>query len=124
MIDVTRVIAREYGYSFKYFDIPEFVGEMNRLCTRDDVLYPLVDFFNRSHPKIAAMQDKRYNNDAYRRARIAGGGGRKDPVLADTVAYIMKFMLGEGLIPRAVRRSGAEAPPAPARGQEPRRKAT
>jgi thioester reductase-like protein len=123
MIDVTRVIARDYGYSFRYFEIPEFIGQMNRLCTRDDVLYPLVDFFNRAHPKISAMQDKRYNNDEYRRARAAGGG-RPDATLSDTVAYIMRFMLGEGLIPRAVRRAESEAPAAPSRDQAPRRKAT
>jgi hypothetical protein len=69
------------------------------------------------------MQDKRYNNDEYRRARAAGGG-RPDASLSDTVAYIMRFMLGEGLIPRAVRRAEGEAPATPARDQAPRRKAT
>ena len=120
---MTRVIARDDGYPSRSFDIPAFIGEMNRLCTRDDVLYPLVDFFNRSHPKISAMQDKRYNNDEYRKARSAGSAGRQDPELADTVGYIMKFMLGEGLVPRAVRRS-APTPPAQERAQEPWRKAT
>nr|MCU0255000.1 hypothetical protein [Acidobacteriota bacterium] len=126
MIDVTRVITRDYGYPFEYFEIPDFIAQMNRLCTRDDVLYPLVDFFNRAHPKISAMRDKRCNNDEYRRARAAGGG-RKDASLDETVTCLMKFMLAEGLIPRAVRHSAADSPgtgAAPDRAQAPWRKAT
>ncbi len=97
MKDVTETITRDYGYAFRYFDIPEFIGEMNRLCTREDPLYPLIDFFNRSHRKLAAMAHKRYNNDRYRAVR-ALGGGVGDPRLPDTVAYLMKFMLHEGIV--------------------------
>jgi thioester reductase-like protein len=100
MIDVTRMITREYGYPFAYFDIPTFVAEMNRKATKDDLIYPLLDFFNRSHPKIAAMQHKRYNNDEYRRAREASASGRSDPSLQETVRYQVDFMLREGVIPR------------------------
>lgn len=99
MADVAREITRAHGYPFTYYPIPEFVAEMNRRSTRDDPIYPLLDFFNRSHPKIAAMSHKRYNNDAYRRARDRSGAGLKDPPLSATVAYLMAFVLREGLIP-------------------------
>jgi hypothetical protein len=34
MIDVTRLIARDYGSSFRHFGVPEVISQMNRLCTR------------------------------------------------------------------------------------------
>jgi len=101
MVDVTREITRTHGYSFAYYPIPEFVAEMNRRCTKDDLVFPLLDFFNRSHPKILAMSHKRYNNDRYREARDRSGAGREDPRLVATVAYLMAFLLREGLIPQA-----------------------
>jgi len=58
-----------------------------------------LDFFNRSHPKIAAMSHKRYSNDGYRQARDRSGAGLKDPPLSKTVAYLMAFVLREGMIP-------------------------
>ena len=99
MADVAREITRAHGYPFTYYPIPEFVAEMNRRSTKDDPIYPLLDFFNRSHPKIAAMSEKRYNNDGYRRARDRSGAGLHDPPLSATVAYLVAFALREGLIP-------------------------
>ncbi len=98
MTDITRLISSEYGYRFEYYDIPGFIAEMNRRCTSDDPLYPLLDFFNRSYWKIEAMQLKRYNNEQYRKARERSGRGRSDPPLRDTVSYLMLYMLRTGLI--------------------------
>ncbi|MFA5924597.1 MAG: thioester reductase domain-containing protein [Methylococcaceae bacterium] len=100
MMDVTRLITAKYGYPFTYYDIPGFIFEMNRRCTSADPLYPLLDFFNRSFSKIAAMQLKRYNNDQYRKAREQSGNGCPDPSLEDTVSYLVKHLLQAGLIPR------------------------
>jgi hypothetical protein len=100
------VISRDYGYAFTYLEIPEFVAEMNRRATRDDPIYPLLDFFNRSHTKLAAMQQKRYDNSGYRQARSVLRGARPDPSLTETVAHLMRFMQGEGLI-QASRRNPA-----------------
>jgi thioester reductase-like protein len=99
LADVAREITRSHGYPFTYYSIPEFVAEMNRRSGKDDPIYPLLDFFNRSHPKIAAMSHKRYSNDGYRRARDLSGTGRNDPSLAATVAYLMTFVKREGLVP-------------------------
>jgi len=101
MADVTRAITNLYGYPFAYYDIPRFVAEMNRRCTTDDLIYPLLDFINRSHAKVSAMQDKRYLNDAYRRAREESGCCRADPSVDETVGYQMEFMLRDGIIARA-----------------------
>lgn len=97
MADVTRTISRLYGYQFEYFEIPTFVKKMNEHCTKSDLLYPLLDFFNRSYERIEAMRDKRYSNELYRAARSAGQG-ESDPPLDAVVTFIVEYMKREGLI--------------------------
>jgi thioester reductase-like protein len=98
MIDVAEVLSRDHGYAFTYREIPEFIAEMNRLGTKDDPIYPLLDFFNRSHEKLSAMQHKRYDNSGYRTARSRSKASRPDPPLKDTIAHLVRFMHREGLI--------------------------
>ncbi|HEX9636018.1 MAG TPA: thioester reductase domain-containing protein [Acidobacteriota bacterium] len=117
MTDVTRTISRDYGYRFGYYDIARFVDQMNRRCSRQDSLFPLLDFFNRSHPKIAAMQHKRYSNQAYRAARAQAGGVRGEPALAETVSYLIDFMRGAGIISKNARKLSPD--PAAQRGARP-----
>jgi thioester reductase-like protein len=97
MSHITRLLSQQHGYPFEYFTLAEFISQMNMLCTPDDPLYPLLLFFNRSYRKMEAMQHKRYDNQSYRRARQKGGE-RPEPPLAETVAYIVKYMQHEGLI--------------------------
>jgi len=113
MSDITRLITKEYGYSFVYYDMPGFITEMNRRCSRQDPLYPLLDFFNRSHRKAAAMRHKRYNNDRYRKARALAGRANADPPLKTTLSYLMAYMLRQGLIPgtRLPHTDGADSSP-------------
>ena len=99
MIDVASVLSRDYGYTFTSLAIPQFVAEMVRRSTKEDPIYPLLDFFNRSHAKLTAMQHKRYDNSGYRLARSAGNGTRPDPSLEETVAHLVRFMVGEGIVP-------------------------
>jgi thioester reductase-like protein len=101
--DITGAISRLYGYSFRYFDTPEFIEEMNRRCTHDEPLYPLVDFFNQNHEKITAMQHKRYNSTHYKLAREQSDRCRDEPPLADTVSLIVDSILLQGIV--------AEPPP-------------
>jgi thioester reductase-like protein len=98
MIDVAQVLSRDHGYEFVYREIPEFIAEMNRRSTKDDPIYPLLDFFNRSHEKLSAMQHKRYDNSGYREARSRSVASRPDPPLKDTIAQLVRFMQREGLI--------------------------
>jgi hypothetical protein len=71
---------------------------MNAYCTRNDLLYPLLDFFNRSYGKIEAMQDKRYSNTRYRQAREEACNAASDPSLDTTVTFIVEYMLREGIV--------------------------
>jgi thioester reductase-like protein len=98
--DVTRLITECYGYAFCYRSIPEFVAEMNRRCTPDDLLYPLRVFLTRSHRRIEAMRDKRYDNRNYRQARRQAGTVLREPPLRETVAHMVNFLLRERLIPQ------------------------
>src|SRR6185503_2844914 len=67
--DITRLIARMYGYEFEYRDTKTFAGELVRLATRHDPVFPLVDFIARSADRVVAMERKRYDNTQYRRER-------------------------------------------------------
>jgi thioester reductase-like protein len=96
MMDITNLIALNYGYPFVYYEVPDFVAEVNRLCTREDPLYPLLPFINRSYPNITSMQHKRYNNDQYRKARRRNCG---PPSLKNVVSYLMAYLFREGMIP-------------------------
>jgi len=123
MIDVASVLSREYGYTFEFKDIPAFIAEMTKRSTKSDPIYPLLDFFNRSHPKIAAMQHKRYDNAGYRLARDRSAAARPEPTLGETIGHLVTFMRREGMIPPPPRelRGGEERPERGGigRGEEP-----
>jgi thioester reductase-like protein len=98
MMDVTRIISEQFGYSFTYMSLSRLIDEMNRLCTPDDLLYPLLGFFNRSYGKFKPMEPKRYDNRHYRAALEQARPEIVEPEPSDTVAYIVKHMQREGLI--------------------------
>jgi thioester reductase-like protein len=98
LVDITRIITRDHGYSFAYHDIPGFVAALNRECRKDEPLYPLLDFFNRSQGKLTAMEHKRYASDGYRTALSRCPDARPEPTLRDTVAYVMTYLREAGLV--------------------------
>ena len=98
MVDLIRSLEHEHRYQFTHYDIPGFINQMNRRCTKADPLYPLLDFFNRSASKIAAMQLKRYSNRAYQEAREQSDMRRNDPTLAETVSYLLAYLRAQNLI--------------------------
>jgi thioester reductase-like protein len=94
LTELTRQITHDFGYTFDYYDIPGFIARLNALVTPDDPVFALLDFFNRSALHIEAMSLKRYDNQAYRRARDATGIAMPDPSLAE-VARRLVFYLRE-----------------------------
>ena len=100
IVDLTQVLTAEHGYDFIYYDVPGFLAEMNRRCAKTDPLYPLLDFFNGSAARIAAMQLKRYSNKNYREACTRAGRGRVDPTLSATAASIVSYLRTQCLIRR------------------------
>ncbi len=98
IVGLTQVLTTEHGYRFVYYDIPGFIAEMNHRCTKADPLYPLLDFFNGSATRIAAMQLKRYSNKDYREALSLSDRGRSEPLLSVTVGAIVSYLRTKGLI--------------------------
>ena len=98
MIDVTNIITELTGRQFEPFDLPGFVPEVIRRCTRDDLLFPLLDFLVGSIDNISAMEFKRYDSSDYQQARNMSAAGRPDPSLEDTVLGMLRFMQRTGLV--------------------------
>jgi thioester reductase-like protein len=98
LTDVTRILSERYGYRFEYHDIPSFTEQLNRRCTPNDQMYPLVDFLTRSADKITAMRDKRYDNTQYRHRRGLIDVRLREPALTETVDHLVRFLRNERLI--------------------------
>jgi thioester reductase-like protein len=98
MIDVTNIITQLTGRTFEPFDLPSFVPEVIKRCTREDLLFPLLDFLVGSIDNISSMEFKRYDSSEYQRARSLTAWGRPDPSMEDTVAGMLRFMQRTGLV--------------------------
>jgi thioester reductase-like protein len=98
MVDVTDIITRATGRQFEMFNLKDFVPEVIRRCTREDPLFPLLDFLIGSIDSISSMEFKRYDSSGYQKWRDAGPRGLPDPSLDDTVCGILRFMQRKGLI--------------------------
>lgn len=98
LTDVTRILSERYGYRFDYHDIDSFAEQLNRRCTPEDQMYPLVDFLTRSADKIAAMRDKRYDNTQYRHRRGLVPVRLREPALTETVDHLVRFLRTERMI--------------------------
>lgn len=92
MIDVTNIITAQTGRRFQMFALRDFVPEVIRRCTKEDLLFPLLDFLVGSIDNISAMEYKRYDNSSYRQARNASSCGLADPSFEATVGGILRFM--------------------------------
>jgi thioester reductase-like protein len=98
MTDVTNIITAQTGRRFDRFPLREFVPELIRRCTKDDLLFPLLDFVIGSIDKISAMEFKRYDNSSYQKARNSSAWGVADPPLEVIVAGILKFISRTGVL--------------------------
>ncbi|MGA8496283.1 MAG: thioester reductase domain-containing protein [Xanthobacteraceae bacterium] len=100
MMDITNIMTSVTGRSFRLFKLSEFVPEVIRRCTKNDLLFPLLDFLIGSVNSISAMEFKRYDSSAYQKARNMSGASLPDPSLEDTVYGILRFMERKRLIRR------------------------
>jgi thioester reductase-like protein len=98
MLDITNLITKATGRQFEVFSLPDFVPELIRRCSKEDLLFPLLDFLVGSVDNISAMEFKRYDSSEYQAARDASAWGKPDPSLEDTVNGILRFMQRKGII--------------------------
>jgi len=92
MMDITRIITALIGRQFELCSIPDFVLTMIGRCTKNDLLFPLLDFFVHSMDNIASMEFKRYDSTTYQAYRNKSRFGRPDPSLEETVQGMLLFM--------------------------------
>lgn len=111
MADITEIIARATGQQFEMFTLREFVPEIIRRCTKDDLLFPLLDFLIGSVDNISSMEFKRYDSSNYQRWRDASQQGLPDPSLEDTVYGILRFMQRKGIVAARVTCLDDHVPP-------------
>lgn len=98
MLDITNLIEELTGIKFKTYPLAEFVPEVIDRCTKEDLLFPLMDFFTRSIDNISGMEFKRYSSDNFQTNRDHSPIGQPDPSLKDTVRGMLIFMKNSGLI--------------------------
>ncbi|MFT5514583.1 MAG: thioester reductase-like protein [Rhodothermales bacterium] len=98
MSDITDIITELAGQRFEHFGLRDFIPEVIRRCTRDDLLFPLLDFLTGSVDNISAMEFKRYESSEYQAARNSSPYGIPDPSLKETVVGIVNFMKRNALI--------------------------
>lgn len=99
MMDITNIITDLTGVTFKRFTMKNFVPEIVDTCEREDLLFPLLEFFVRSVDKISSMEFKRYDSTRFQEARNRSPYGQPDPSLEETVRGILLFMKKHKVIP-------------------------
>ena len=95
---ITTIIAKKTGTPFEMLDLPAFVQQVIRRCTRADPLYPLLDFLVDSVDNISSMEFKRYNSSAYQAARAKAVHARPDPALEVVIDGILRFLKNRKLL--------------------------
>jgi thioester reductase-like protein len=96
---ITDLISDKTGIRFNAHSLKNFVPEVIDRCTKDDPLYPLLDFLVESVDNISAMEYKLYNNDNYRGVRDKSHAGLKDAPLESIVDGIIRFLGVKKLLP-------------------------
>lgn len=98
MMDITNIITEITGKKFEIFKLKEFVPVVIDRCTKDDLLFPLLDFLVRSVDNISAMEFKLYDSSNFKTARDSSRCGKPDPTLYDTVKGILLFLRKNNII--------------------------
>jgi thioester reductase-like protein len=96
LTELVRQIERDFNFRFDYLPIPEFVARLNAAARANEPVFPLLEFFNRSAPHIAAMSLKRYDNSTYRLARAVAPGTLPDPSLKLISRRMVAFLNRQG----------------------------
>lgn len=98
MLDVTNILSKLSGKTFQNYSSKAFVPEVVKRCTKDDILFPLLNFLVKSEEKISAMEFKRYDNSHYVKYRNQSPWGIPDAPLDEVVLGIYRFMKHQNII--------------------------
>ena len=90
--EITDIMSSMTQTPFTYFELPDFVPRVIETCTKDDLLFPLLNFLVKSVDNISNMEFKRYDNSQYKKYRDMSEFGINDPPLKKVVKGILLFM--------------------------------
>jgi len=96
--DITNVFSLFTGDKFEILPLEDFVPEIVNRCTKDDILFPLINFLVKSEKKISKMEFKLYDNSNYKKYRDMSDLGIEDKSIEDVVYGILKFMKDRDVI--------------------------
>ncbi|WP_082663562.1 thioester reductase domain-containing protein [Sinorhizobium sp. Sb3] len=109
LTELVRQIERDFGFRFDYLPIAPFVDRLNAMASAEDPVLPLLDFFNRAAPHIAAMSLKRYDGRMYRSACRFIPGCKPDPSLAEIAQRMVYYLDAQGWLSQPLRAAPIEA---------------
>lgn len=98
MHDVMHLMSQLTGKTFQSFSLEDFVPEVVGRCTKEDLLFPLLNFLVKSVKNISSMEFKLYSNDNYIKFRRASVHGLDDPSLEAVVQGILTFMSNHQIV--------------------------
>jgi thioester reductase-like protein len=98
MMHITEQMTLLTGQTFTRYDLKKFVPEIINRCTKDDLLFPLLDFLVGSVENISAMEFKLYSSENYKTFRNSSKWGIQDPNLTEIVGGILTFMQSKGIV--------------------------
>ena len=98
MADITNCISDLTGQKFELYSVSDFVKRMVKICKKEDLLFPLLNFFSRSVDHISRMEFKRYDSQNFQTARAQSEYSKPDPTLKKTVRGMLIFMKDKGII--------------------------
>lgn len=98
MADITTILSTLTDQPFVNFPLHDFVPKVIELCQKEDILFPLLGFFERSSDNIRAMQFKRYDNSNFQGVRDAAHHGKSDLRLDDVVGGMLRFMRRQQIV--------------------------
>jgi len=92
MNDLMAAMAAQTGRKFELFKANDFIPEVIGRCTREDPLFPLVDFFIHYIDRIVATEHKRYDSRLFQAAVSSNKAGQEEPGFDDTVAGMLRYL--------------------------------
>ncbi|MBL7480115.1 thioester reductase domain-containing protein [Legionella bononiensis] len=95
---ICRYITEQYHYSFNSMSLAEFNEHLQQHATEQDLIYPLVSFFNNHYKKIAKMDNKRYCRNNYLEAKKLIRAEPYSTPLHKTLDFIMNYLQNNKLI--------------------------
>ncbi|TAL63244.1 MAG: NAD-dependent epimerase/dehydratase family protein [Legionella sp.] len=95
---ISHYLTEKYDYQFNYISLAEFNAHLLEHASEQDLIYPLVSFFNNHYKKIDKMVNKRYCRKNYLAALETINPAREQTRMESTVDFIIKYLQSHRLL--------------------------